>query len=390
MTDFSRHIIRLLVYSAAMLSCSGFFYSAAQELRMLPDWEKEFRDVRPLIKQDTLTIRFLGDIMMHSRQIEEAADADGCFDFSSYFRYIRKDIESADLAVANMEFTLGGPPYSGYPAFSAPDKIAEYAAECGIDIFLLANNHIYDKGRAGAERTLETYRRIGNRYGTRYTGLASDQEEWDSNQPLRMTVKGIRLGFLNLTYGTNGIRLNGWPKVGYLDDDENVEASMFVSDESDIEAFIVLPHWGEEYQLRHSIQQEKIARMLIDNGADLIIGTHPHVVQDTTSFTSGGILPKKVHVAYSLGNAVSNMSARNTQLELMITVRIMRTKYGHVEISAPELTFLWCSRPGGYDNGYTVIPIDRFIGKRDMWDNGLDYDNMMATYARVKKLTGIE
>lgn len=390
MTDLYRHILRLSVFSAAMLSCSGFFHSAAQELKMQPDWESEFRNVRPLIKQDTVTIRFIGDIMMHSRQIEEAMNEDGSFDFDSYFKYIRKDLESADIAVANMEFPLGGRPYSGYPAFSAPDRIAEYAAECGIDIFLLANNHIYDKGRAGAERTLEAYRDIGDRYGTRYTGLASDQGEWDRNQPLRITVKGIRLGFLNLTYGTNGIRLNGWPKVGYLDDDENVHASMAISDEIDIEALIVLPHWGEEYQLKHSVQQEKTARRLIEDGADLIIGTHPHVVQDTMSFTRDGTTPERVHVAYSLGNAVSNMSARNTQLELMITVRIMRTKYGTVETGTPELTFLWCSRPGGYDDGYTVIPIERFIGKRDMWTNGLDYDNMMATYSRVKAVTGIE
>lgn len=373
-----------------MLSCCGFFNSAAQELKMRPDWEKEFHDVRPLIKQDTLTIRFLGDIMMHSRQIEEALQNDGSYDFSSYFRYIQKDIESADLAVANMEFTLGGPPYTGYPAFSAPERIAEYAAECGIDIFLLANNHIYDKGRSGAKRTLDIYRKLGDIHGTRYTGLAADQEEWNRNHPLRMTVKGIRLGFLNLTYGTNGIRMNGWPKVGYIDDEAGVNTAMSIADKSRIEALIVLPHWGEEYRLKHSAHQEETARMLVGKGADLIIGAHPHVVQDTTSVMNEGILPKKVHVAYSLGNAVSNMSARNTQLELMVSVRIMRTKHGDIKIDTPELTFLWCSRPGGYDQGYTVIPVEGFIGKREKWLNGFDYDNMMATYSRVKEAAGIE
>ena len=84
------------------------------------------------------------------------------------------------------------------------------------------------------------------------------------------------------------------------------------------------------------------------------------------------------------------MSARNTQLELMVTARIVRDTKGQTRIETPELTFLWCSRPGGFNNGYTVIPIEEYMDRRDMWQSDWDYLNMVETYARVKKATGIE
>ena len=111
---------------------------------------------------------------------------------------------------------------------------------------------------------------------------------------------------------------------------------------------IVCPHWGTEYELLHSEQQKITAMWLVEQGADLIIGCHPHVVQDTTMIDG-------VPVAYSLGNLVSNMSAPNTQIGLMITVRYIRKNNGDIKMLPLELTHLWCSRPGGYCDSYTVL-----------------------------------
>ncbi len=101
---------------------------------------------------DTVTILVMGDVMMHRDQISNAARPDGTYDFSTYFANIKPIIEDADLAIANMEFTLAGKPYSGYPCFSAPDGYEDYVASCGVDVFLTANNHILDKGKKGLER----------------------------------------------------------------------------------------------------------------------------------------------------------------------------------------------------------------------------------------------
>ena len=148
-----------------------------------------------------------------------------------------------------------------------------------------------------------------------------------------------------------------------------------------------MPHWGTEYVLEHSESQENTAVWLAENGADMIIGAHPHVIQDRQSIDLGD---RQVSVAYSLGNTLSNMSAMNTQLGLMAWIRIAKDNTGNIEILPMEFTYIWCSRPGGFDNGYTIIPVNRFIGKKDLWKGGWDYDKMMTTLERVMKATGIK
>lgn len=358
----------------------------AQQLRIPQRWETSFRNVLPLYRNDTVRICFIGDVMMHGKQIDLARKTEGGYDFSSYFALIREELTSADITAANMEFSLGGEPYTGYPAFSAPDGIASYAADCGIDLFLTANNHIFDRGKDGAERTLDIYRDLNRSHGISFTGLASDEGERSGNNPLIMNVKGVRIAFVNFTYGTNGGRREGWPKVNYMDEREDIRAALDKAQEKGADITIALPHWGNEYELTHSSEQEEAATWLAENGVDIIIGTHPHVVQDTMSMeTSSG----RAQVAYSLGNAVSNMSAENTQLELMATLRIVRHCNGDIETLPLDLTFLWCSRPGGFNDGYTVVPVAGYIGRRELWKGAWDYDRMMQTYGRVRKITGI-
>lgn len=380
------HTIATFITAAATL-LSGGVSVMAQGLRIPMRWQQEFKTASPLFRNDTVSICFLGDVMMHSKQIENARKGSSEYDFSTYFMLIEDKIREADLAVANMEFSLGGEPYSGYPVFSAPDPLAEHMAECGIDIFLAANNHIFDKGRAGAERTAEIYRHLGDRHGVKFTGLSCDEEEESRTHPLMKSIRGIRIAFVNFTYATNGGRRNGWPKVNYMDDRKDISLAIKTAERNHADMIIALPHWGNEYELRHSRIQEDTAVWLASEGADLIIGTHPHVVQDTTTLKTDSA---DVPVAYSLGNVVSNMSAKNTQLELMVTARIIRNTKGETSLAPLELTFLWCSRPGGFNNGYTVIPVEEYLDKRDLWQNDWDYINMTETYRRVKETTGIE
>ena len=129
-----------------------------------------------------------------------------------------------------------------------------------------------------------------------------------------------------------------------------------------------------------------MADFLVGAGVDAIIGTHPHVVQDTTSISRSilhrGRVPR-APVVYSLGNSVSNMSAPNTQLELLVNLRIARDYGGFIKILPVELVWLWCSRPGGFRDNYTVIPVKDFIGKSKLWSGNFDYDNMVDTFKRV-------
>lgn len=365
--------------------------AVAQTLTMPERWTKALMYVRPIYNTDTLTIRFMGDVMMHSNQIANARRGASEYDFSSYFSRIEDKIREADLAVANLEFTLAGEPYSGYPCFSAPDTLASYLADCGFDIFLAANNHIFDKGTKGAERTAGIYRRLADERGVMFTGLAGNEDELKDNNPLIFRRKGIKIALLNVTYGTNMGLGSHWPKTNYLSSRQQIISALSEAEEKDSDITIALPHWGTEYVLAHSSRQEETAAWLADNGADIIIGAHPHVIQDFQTLPvqdMGGT--KEVPVAYSLGNAVSNMSAKNTQLELMATLKIVREGNGDIRMLPLEFTYLWCSRPGGYSDSYTVIPVADFAGRRYEWKNGWDYDRMMETYRHVSKVTGIK
>ena len=363
---------------SAILTLSALAASA-QEL-VIPDrWKKPLTSVPGIFKEDTLSIMIMGDIMMHENQIKSARK-DGTYDFSSYFSLISDRIQGADIAVANMEFTLAGEPYTGYPCFSAPDEYASYLAECGFDIFLAANNHIFDKGTAGAERTLMKYRELASTEGIRFTGIAGNEKELQENTPLIIRKKGMRIALVNATYGTNMGLPDKSPQTVRLAAEDIMSAALSEAEETDVT--IALPHWGTEYVLTHSKSQENRALWLAENGADVIVGAHPHVIQDFQVLQTGD--ERSVPVAYSLGNAVSNMSAANTQLELLAEIRLVREENGDIKILPVEFTWLWCSRPGGYCNSYCVVPVGEFIGSRSKWKGAWEYDKMIATFERVR------
>lgn len=364
--------ISALLLTASLIIGISTDKAHAQE----PAIRTELHEVRPLFRTDTLTVCFLGDVMMHTEQITKAYRGSGKYDFSSYFKLMESEIEDADIAVANMEFTLGGEPYTGYPCFSAPDSFAEYMADCGFDVLLAANNHILDKGSEGAARTAGIYRSLETERGIRFTGLAESDEKRVDNYPLFIRRKGITLAMLNFTYGTNLGYTDHWPKTNYMGMRSEISGALQKAQKADF--VIALPHWGPEYELRHSAKQEETAIWLAENGADLIIGAHPHVVQDTAVIYN-------VPVVYSLGNAVSNMSAINTQLELMVTLKIVRHGNGDLEMLPLQLKWLWCSRPGGFSESYTVVPVEEYLDKDELWKGRWDYEKMVATFERVKE-----
>ena len=348
----------------------------------------EMRMKEELDQEDTLRICILGDMMLHTAQLHQALQAGAdSQDSESYrfdsFRLIEDRLKAADLTIANLEFTLAGPPYSGYPSFSAPDSYAQYAADCGVDVFLTANNHILDKGSRGTARTLEVYRKMEASAGIRWTGCSPEGST--PYAPLLIDIKGTRIALLNFTYGTNVGKDRHWPEINYLRQ-KIVDEAFHQAKEGGAKVCIALPHWGPEYQLRHSASQKQAALMLSDAGADIIIGAHPHVIQDKEILHKG---KENVQVLYSLGNAVSNMSAPDTQAGLLAHLTMIVKMNGTVDILPVQTTWLWCSRPGGYDRSYTVLPIADYIGRRSEWMGPWDYDKMMKTWKRVSTATGI-
>ena len=325
---------------------------------------------------DTVSILFLGDIMQHDAQLRSAhiygTDTllSSSYDYSSYFRHIRKMTDAADFTVANMEFCLGGPPYTGYPSFSAPESLAEEAAESGVSLFLCANNHICDRGRRGLLSSLEKYEAIG----VPFTGIYRDSMDEAAANPYIADISGIRVAFINITYGTNGVRVPPPLVVNKMEEDA-VRRAIGKAQEAGADIIIALPHWGPEYITEPSDEQREWAGKLLEWGADAVIGSHPHVVQ-----------PVEFPVVYSLGNYISNMKLRNTELGLAFRLDIAVTFWGLAFLAGGEAIPLWCSRPGGYGDVYTVLPVKDFIGKREEFRGSWNYDRMMDTYNRLKHL----
>ena len=205
-----------------------------------------------------------------------------------------------------------------------------------------------------------------------------------------VAVKGVRVALVNFTYGTNIKRDSDFPKV-HLTDKKEIEAAVRRARRAGAEFVIALPHWGTEYVLNHSSSQEALADWLAGIGCDAVIGAHPHVVQDcglVSAFSDGSL--KKVPVVYSLGNIVSNMSATNTQVGMIASLRIVTDEDGVKTMLPPRLTFTWCTRPGTLTDSYSTVPVKDFIDKKDLWKRPADHDNMVRSYLRVKSQTGIE
>ena len=319
----------------------------------------------PREASDTVRVLVLGDLMMHTRQL--------AYDSRGFLTELEPLIKGADLAIGGAEFSLAGTPYTGYPRFSAPDSYAENLRETGIDVLLLANNHILDYGERGLARTL-------SRVGEPWCGAGADEDSFEAHNPLFLRVRGINLALANFTYGTNLGAGRRWPKVSRLIREE-VESQMARAARADF--ILALPHWGNEYELRHSPDQEEWAELLVEMGAGAVVGSHPHVVQDTALIAG-------TPVVYSLGNAVSNMSAPNTRLALAAElILVQHFPSGKVDLSETRLHFLWCTLPGKLTDGYRTVEVARCTGRRELWKDPSDYDNMIQTYNRVLSETGI-
>lgn len=348
--------------------------------------------------EDTVSMVIIGDVMLHQSQIDNSRErfakkngksdpgSHSDFDFSPYFHEIKDILQNADICVANMEFTLAGAPFSGYPAFGAPDSYAEYMAECGINVFLTANNHILDRNSEGMSRTIEIYRNLDETHGVLTTGSFEDDTAKRRGYPLLIECDGITLALVNFTYGTNVEPDGSFPMTNYMEKADIKAALERAKAKADL--VIALPHWGIEYDLKHSPSQENSARWLAENGADIIVGSHPHVVQDAqTIITEDG---KKVPVIYSLGNIISNMSAANTQIGLIVKLMMTRDSDGKAVILDPECTYTWCSLPGMLTDSHVTVPVKKFKDSRSIWLNPAEYDKMTATYSKILQSSGIK
>lgn len=269
----------------------------------------------------TISISFVGDLMCHSTQFNYAYVAADSFNFNGVFSEVKDYLSSSDFTIGNLETVLGGKDlgYSGYPFFNAPDDFLYAIKVAGFDFLVTSNNHALDQGEAGARRTINKLSELG----INYTGTFLSQEDRDS---LRInTINGIEIAILAYSYGTNDIPI---PKgKEYL---INVIDTLLIKDDISIvkkynpDIVLVYFHFGEEYDREPDTFQNEIVQKAIFYGADIIIGSHPHVIQPVKYFKTVNGNIDTGFVAYSLGNFISNQKWRYTDAGVILTMDISK------------------------------------------------------------------
>lgn len=286
---------------------------------------------KPVPEDWEFTIISTGDIMMHSPQTGAGRDKTGkSYDFAFMFEKITPILREADLVIGNLETTLAGEAnggYTGYPLFNAPEVLARNLKEAGFTLVSTANNHSLDRRYQGLCVTLDHL----DEAGLSHTGTFRTAEE--RNGIFHTEVRGVDIGVIAATYGTNGLTLPGEYgfAVNYIDEAQllndvrkaRLEGARYV---------IVMLHWGVEYQTRPNQEQEALAASLIAGGADLILGNHPHVLQrgeivrtpDLYAGNQASDKEKKQFIMYSQGNFVSNQEGmdKNTSIILKLTLGV--------------------------------------------------------------------
>ncbi|MBR1439750.1 MAG: CapA family protein [Lachnospiraceae bacterium] len=277
----------------------------------------------------------VGDVLMHDRIIEAGKQADGTYSYDFLFEHTADLIEDADLALVNQETILGGGAlrYSGYPAFNSPTEVGDAEVKAGFDVALHATNHALDRKAAGVENTLAFWK---STYPEMEVLGIHDSAE-DQQELCILEIKGIRIAILNYTYGTNGISMPADKPylVDYLTTDRVLADIARAEAEADFT--VVIPHWGIEYKLEPSADQKKWAKLFLENGVDLVIGAHPHVIEPMEWMED-----EKGHrmlVYYSLGNYVNATSGTgagvmNRLVGGMADVELIREEDGTVVIES--------------------------------------------------------
>jgi len=330
--------------------------SVALLLALLPYKTSESASLvaTPVAKHE-ITLIFTGDVMQHMPQVDAAwNDELGVYIYDSCFKYITPWLSAADLAISNLETTLAGKPYSGYPAFSSPDELVNGLLHAGIDIVGTANNHCCDRGLNGIDRTVS----ILDSLGMMHMGTYKNAETYRKSNPMIINTRGFRLAFLNYTYGTNGIPVPENTVVSLVEKDR-LMLDMKAARDSVADMTIVYIHWGEEYQRAPNAFQKDIADYLFENGADIIIGSHPHVIQPM-EWRKSDTLKKEQLVVWSLGNYVSNQRKRYTDGGSMFSLTLEKES-GHTKIKNAGYQLTWVYNP--IEKGkrqYYILPAARF------------------------------
>lgn len=354
--------------------------------------EDEEAENEVTIEPYTIRLSFVGDLLMHIGLNDTAYNPEeGTYDYSPMLEYVAPHIKPSDVAFANLETTFSGEErgYGGYPLFNTPDAFLDAIVETGFDLLNTTNNHSFDGQVEGLIRTTEL---VASTDGIDPIGTYADTPE---SRVHYREVEDITIAFLTYAEMFNGM-------VDPVEDRELLlQHANFIDEElilEDIEEakkqgvdFIVANmHWGTEYQTEPNDFQRQYTELLVENGVDLVIGGHPHVIQPAEVVEHGG---NKAFVIYSLGNFLSNQRIETLGAE-MVSTEDGVILHLDIEVNEDKMTLsnvefepTWVYREGGPIYDYHVLPIEDFLENPRFAEHYLD--RLEASKARTEEVLGM-
>lgn len=354
-----------------------YLYTKNNQQEKPKELKKETKEVKKEEpKTSKLSLVMVGDALLHSSLYKDGYK-NGKYDFSSQLEYIKPIIQNYDLAFYNQESILGGTELglSDYPTFNSPQEFGDSMIDAGFNLVSLANNHTLDRGEKAVLNSCNYWKNKD----VLTAGSYSSKEEAEE---IKIKEKnGIKYTLLAYTYGTNGIKIKeGKEYLVNLYSDEKAKADIEkVRDKVDL--LMVSMHWGTEYKTEPTETQKKQAEYLSSLGVDIIIGTHPHIIEPITYIND-------TLVIYSLGNFISAQSTNNdynTMVELMTSVDIIKEeKDGQTTIKLDnlnnELLYNYYQKGSKWTN-FKVIP---FSMMNETYNK--DYQRLYEKYSAVVKM----
>ena len=331
------------------------------------------QEVSTIPESVTIHMSATGDIMCHLTNVKNAYNSTSKdYDFSNVFKNIKDYTQNADITVGNLETTFAGASrgYTGYPTFNTPEVLGKNLKDIGFDVICTANNHSMDKGYSGIESTLDFL----DEYGLDHMGTARSSEEQDTI--LVKDVNGIKIAFLAYTYGTNGITIpSGKEYCVNLIDKNLIKEHINLAKEKEVDAICVSMHWGTEYRLTPTSSQEELADFLFKNGVNIILGSHPHVLEpiEKRTVTLEDGTTKDGFVIYSLGNFVSGQIYANTKSTVILDIQITKNSEGKISIDSVNYTPVYLYDAGSGSKSrrrYTLIDVEKAISDYENGESG--------------------
>lgn len=341
----------------------------------------------------TFTLGAIGDVLCHNTQYWDAYNSEtGEYDFSYVFDDISYYTKTADICIGSLETTFGGAErgYSNYPKFNSPDGLAYSLKKIGLDVISTAGNHALDTGFDGLCRTIN----VLDDADISHLGTYKTQEEQE--QILFKYVKGVKIAFINYTYGTNGISIpSGKEFCVNLIDKDLIQKQIEQAKSHNADIIVACMHWGTEYRTTANSEQTKLADFLFQNGVDIILGNHPHVLEpmEKRTITLEDGSTKDGFVIYALGNFISDQNAENTRNSIILNLTITKHTDGQITIDKINYVPIYMYKNTALKTKkMKLLDINRTIAN---YESGTDtsigeatYNDLKVQLEKIKKIVG--